>query len=401
MSFWNPLTCITGCLVVYSIGEFLSKKTKGAVSSLLFACILFIEGFWSGILPKDVTTQSGLVAVMSNFGAAFMITNIGTLINLEDMIREWKTVVIAIFSIVAIGLICFTAGSLLFGREYALIAAPPVAGSTVAGIIVTGMAEAAGRPELAAFAVLILSLQKFFGIPISTFCIRKDLRDKQKSGYFKQEAENKKELRLPSMRVFKETPKYLRTNTIYICKVALVACLADFVGKATLIPGSDPVNYILNPNIAYLLFGLIFARIGFLEKDIFGKANSSGIITFGLLLMLPGSLASLTPSGLAKMIVPVVGILVLCSIGIIGVCAVVGKFLGYSPYASAAIGVTCMLAYPATQIITTEGVDSLEWEGDERQKAMDYMLPKMIIGGFVTVTVVSVAFASIIGPMIF
>lgn len=401
MSFWNPLTCITGCLVVYSIGEFLSKKTKGAVSSLLFACILFIAGFWSGILPKDVTTQSGLVAVMSNFGAAFMITNIGTLINLEDMIREWKTVVIAIFSIIAIGLICFTVGSLLFGREYALIAAPPIAGSTVAGIIVTGMAEAASRPELAAFAVLILSLQKFFGIPISTFCIRKDLKDKQNSGYFKQETTNKKEFKLPSMRIFKETPKNLRTNTIYICKVALVACLADFVGKATLIPGSQPANYILNPNIAYLLFGLIFARIGFLEKDIFGKSNSSGIITFGLLLMLPGSLASLTPSGLAKMIVPVFGILVLCSIGIIVVCGIVGKLLGYSPYASAAIGVTCMLAYPATQIITTEGVDSLEWEEDERQKAMDYMLPKMIIGGFVTVTVVSVAFASVIGPMIF
>ena len=86
---------------------------------------------------------------------------------------------------------------------------------------------------------------------------------------------------------------------------------------------------------------------------------------------------------------------------LIGVCGIVGKLLGYSPYASAAIGVTCMLAYPATQIITTEGVDSLEWEGEERQKAMDYMLPKMIIGGFVTVTVVSVAFASIIGPMIF
>lgn len=401
MSFWNPLTCITGCLVVYSIGEFLSKKTKGAVSSLLFACILFIAGFWSGILPKDVTTQSGLVAVMSNFGAAFMITNIGTLINLEDMIREWKTVVIAIFSIVAIGLICFTVGSLLFGREYALIAAPPVAGSTVAGIIVTGMAEAANRPELAAFAVLILSLQKFFGIPISTFCIRRDLKQKQENGYFKKEAESKSEFKLPSMRIFKETPKYMRTNTVYICKVALVACLADFAGKATLIPGSEPANYILNPNIAYLLFGLIFARIGFLEKDIFAKANSSGIITFGLLLMLPGSLASLTPAGLAKMIVPVVGILVLCSIGIVAVCAFVGKLLGYFPYASAAIGVTCMLAYPATQIITTEGVDSLEWEGDERQKAMDYMLPKMIIGGFVTVTVASVAFASIIGPMIF
>ena len=88
MSFWNPLTCITGCLVVYSVGEFLSKKTKGAVSSLLFACVLFLIGFWSGLLPKDITTQSGLVAVMANFGTAFMITNIGTLINLEDLGME-------------------------------------------------------------------------------------------------------------------------------------------------------------------------------------------------------------------------------------------------------------------------------------------------------------------------
>ena len=383
MSFWNPLTCITGCLVVYSVGEFLSKKTKGAVSSLLFACVLFLIGFWSGLLPKDITTQSGLVAVMANFGTAFMITNIGTLINLEDLIREWKTVVISLFAIAAIALICFT-------------------GSTVAGIIVTSAAEAANRPELAAFAVLVLSVQKFFGIPISTFCIRKELRIKRGSGFFKSNTvEEKSSLKLPSMRIFKETPKNLRSNTIYICKVALVACIADFVGKATLIPGSSPANYILNPNIAYLLFGLIFARIGFLEKDIFAKANSSGIITFGLLLMLPGSLATLSPSGLLSMIVPVFGILLICSIGIIVICGIVGKVLGCSPYTSAAVGVTCMLAYPATQIITTEGVDSFEWEGDERQKAMDYILPKMIIGGFVTVTIASVAFASIIGPIIF
>ena len=107
------------------------------------------------------------------FWYRFMITNIGTLINLEDMIREWKTVVIALVSIGAIALICFTVGSLIFGREYALIAAPPVAGSTVAGIIVTGAAEAANILKSAAFAVLVLSVQNF--VFRFTFCIRKDL----------------------------------------------------------------------------------------------------------------------------------------------------------------------------------------------------------------------------------
>lgn len=295
----------------------------------------------------------------------------------------------------------FTVCSWLFGRDYALIAAPPVAASTVAGIIVTSVAEAANRPELAAFAVLILSVQKFFGIPISTFCIRKELGRKRVMGDFKKAEAAKSSFKLPSMKIFKETPQNLRSNTVYICKVALVACLADFVAKATLIPGSSPANYILNPNIAYLIFGLVFARIGFLERDILVKSNSSGIFTFGLLLMLPGSLAKVTPSGLAKMIIPVFGILLICSIAIVIVCSIAGKFLSYSPYTSSAIGATCMLAYPAAQIITTEAVDSFEWEGEERQRAMDYMLPKMIIGGFVTVTIASVAFASIIGPIIF
>ena len=399
---WTPLNCITVCLFLFAFGEFLSKKTKGAISSLLFACILFIAGFWSGLLPKDVTATSGLTQLMSNFGLALMITNIGTLIDLEDLVREWKTVVIALCSIVAIALVSFTVGSWLFGREAALVAAPPIAGSTVAGIVVTTAAEAANRPDLAALVVLVIAVQKFFGIPISTFCIRKELKNKRGTGYFKQDLAAESTLRLPSMRLFPETPKYLRTNTVYICKVALVACLADFVGKLTLIPGSEPANYILHPNVAYLLFGMIFARIGFLEKDIFAKANSSGIITFGLMLMLPGSLAKLTPSGLASMAFPLFGMLALCSVAIILICGLVGKLLGYSPLASIAIGFACMLAYPATQIITTECVDCFEWEADvEKQRAMDYMLPKMILAGFVTVTIASVAFASILSPIIF
>ena len=135
----------------------------------------------------------------------------------------------------------------------------------------TGAAEAANRPELAAFAVLVLSVQKFFGIPISTFCIRKDLGIKRQQGYFKKQVETTKALRLPSMRIFKETPKNLRTNTIYICKVALVACLADLSGKQHCIPGSSPENYILNPNISYLLFGLIFCKNRVSRKGYFCK----------------------------------------------------------------------------------------------------------------------------------
>ena len=37
----------------------------------------------------------------------------------------------------------------------------------------------------------------------------------------------------------------------------------------------------------------------------------------------------------------------------------------------------------------------------EKVYALDYVMPKMIVGGFTTVTIASVVFAGIIAPMIF
>ena len=38
---------------------------------------------------------------------------------------------------------------------------------------------------------------------------------------------------------------------------------------------------------------------------------------------------------------------------------------------------------------------------EQRARAKAYLLPKMVVGGFVTVTIASVAFASAIAPIIF
>ncbi|MDR1920336.1 MAG: hypothetical protein LBS31_01120, partial [Candidatus Adiutrix sp.] len=264
MTFWNPVASLLICLIVYSAGEILSKKTRGAAPSLLFACFIFLLGFWGGLFPPDLTTRPGLTDLMAKFGIALIITNLGTMISLEDLCQEWKTLVIALVAVVGILLMCFTAGYFMFGREYALIAAAPIAGSTVAGILSINTAEAAGRADLAAFVVLILAVQKFFGIPISTFCIRRELKKKMERGDFSRDEAARAAFKLPSWRFIPETPKSWRSNNVYLTKLALVAALANLAGLATLLPGDGPPNYILNPNISCLLFGLVFARIGFL-----------------------------------------------------------------------------------------------------------------------------------------
>ena len=85
---------------------------------------IFLFGFWLNILPDNVTSAPGLAAAMSNFGVGLLIVNLGTLIDLEDMIKEWKTVVVALLGMVGVVIGAFTIGAMLFGREWALTAVP-------------------------------------------------------------------------------------------------------------------------------------------------------------------------------------------------------------------------------------------------------------------------------------
>ncbi len=401
MQFWNALTCFAVVAAVYAVSEWLSVKSKGTISSLIIASVLFIIGFWSGLFPADITNQTGLLVVMSSFGVALLITNLGTLIDMEDLCREWRTVVIALGGILGIAAVCFTVGTWLFGREYALTAAPPISGGTIAGIIVSEAAQQAGRPELGAFAILVLAFQKFFGMPIATLCLKHDLNRKLKAGDFDRDVVHNDNLKIPNMRIFKEPKKETNTPISNLTRLAIVAAIANFAGLATLIPGSDPANYWLNPNIAYLLFGILFARLGFLQRANIDKAGAGGLLMFGLMVMLPGNFAQITPAELLGMVLPLVGLLALCSIGIVIVCVLLGKLLKYSPAMSASIGVTAMFGYPGTQILSLESTAALDCTEEQRQRALDYVMPKMIVGGFVTVTIASVAFAGIIAPIIF
>ena len=155
------------CVLIYVAGEQISRLSKGNISSLMFASFFFLIGFWT-VLPPDVTTKTGLPALASNFVVALLITNLGAKISLEELLAEWKTVAIAVLGLGGIALVAFTVGTWMFGQEYALTAAPPISGGTIAGVMVQAAAADAGRPELGAFAVLVLSFQKFFGMPIAT-----------------------------------------------------------------------------------------------------------------------------------------------------------------------------------------------------------------------------------------
>ena len=74
----------------------------------------------------------------------------------------------------------------------------------------------------------------------------------------------------------------------------------------------------------------------------------------------------------------------------------VGKALGVSGAMSFAISLTALYGFPADYIITNEAINALTQDEKERQMLTQHMLGPMLVGGFISVTIVSVILAGIL-----
>jgi len=399
MTIWTPLFSIMILAAVFGLGDYVAFKTKGIISGIIVAAIIYLAGFWAGIIPATTTTDTGLPAVMTNFGMALIVTHLGTLIDINDLLKEWKTVLISLAGIIGVGIMMFTVGTAIFGKQYALSAAPPIAGGIVAAIIVSTTATAANLPQFGAFAMLVVACQMFVGIPITSIMLKKvanEFLQKEPTG-----AASTKGLKKISFRIIPESKSGFSSLNLGIAKIAAVACIGYWVSYLTIIPGSSPTNYYLNPYVAYLLFGIIFMELGFLERNSLNVNQTFGLFMLGTLALLPSSFATITPTALLGMLWPLAGLLILGAIGIAIFATIVGKLLHYSVPLSIALGLTAMMGYPGTYVLTMECVNALQASDEDKERVKNYILPKMLVGGFTTVTVASVIFAGIIAPTIF
>ena len=404
-NLWTPLFSLTVFLIVFAVGDAVSYKTKGLISGVIIAAIVYIAGYWTGIIPTSSIASTGLPTMLTAFMIPLLLVNLGTSISISQLLAEWKTVAIALIGLVGLALISFTLSSMLFTREYALSASSPIAGGTIAAIITNEAAVAAGKPEFGAFAMLVVSFQMFIGMPVSSFMLKKEaerlLSNKQLLAVGATDAPEATGKKKFSLRVMGDGPVQYQTTAIITMRVAIIAVIAYFISNLTVIPGSNPTNYILNPNVAYLLFGIIFGEMGFLVKNGLQKAGIYGFTMLCLYSLTPNSFTSVTPQALLDMALPLVGTLILGAIGIAIFSVIAGKFLGYSVYMSTAIGMCALMGYPGTQIVTDDVVNALSASSEEKAAVSNVLLPRMLVGGFTTVSIASVVFAGIITPLIF
>ncbi|HAQ41170.1 MAG TPA: hypothetical protein DCM73_10290 [Clostridiales bacterium] len=247
--------------------------------------------------------------------------------------------------------------------------------------------------SIAVFATLLLVTQTFFGTPVASFCLKREARNVLNNRSITRIEEKEAAITEDSKKkLIPELKKELRTNSILLLKVAFVAFLASKAAELT--------NGTVNVLIVCLVFGVIAREIGFLEKDPMTMANSQGFVMIALLAVIFGNLSSATPEMLMSLIVPIVGCLVLGVIGLSIFAAIAGKILGIDMYMSIAIGSSALFGFPGTFIIPNEVAAVVAKNEEEKKIILEAILPKMIIAGFVTVSIASVVLAGVMTKFI-
>ncbi len=396
----DSLLALTSLCLVFGIGDYVSAKTKSIFSMMFVSSAILLVGFWIG-LPKTIFQDAGL-ANIGGLMIAFLITHMGTLMDFQDLKVQWKTVVISLFAVAGIGIFLFFVGTPILGREYAIVSAPPISGGIVAAIIMGDAAKAKGMETVAVFATLLVVIQGFLGFPVASLLLNKEAkrigkvyrenRSLQESKAFKEVAATTCKHMNTKKKLIPPLSKELQTPCILLAKLGLAAVLGFKLAGLT--------NGIINEYVMCLIIGIIGRETGFLEENIITKANSFGLAMVGLMAVIFGNLTLATPEMIISLLWPLVGSLILGLIGITITSLLLSKPLNYSKEMAISIGVSALFGFPGTFIISNEVANAVGETEDEKQAILNEILPKMLVAGFMTVTISSVILAGFMVKLI-
>lgn len=389
----SQMLALTIVLAILYIGDIVATRTKAWIPSVFVCAVLFLIGYWT-FFPKDIVSIAGIGPVVATMLMYLLITNMGTLLSLKELKNQWKAIVISLAGIVGIIAILFTIGALLFDLKTMIVAVPPLVGGVVAALVMSEGASAAGLEDLAVFAIVIYVIQGFAGYPITSIVLKREakrLLKEHQQGNIQSvtQAEEDVEQSSEQPKLFRKIPTKYNTEYFKFFRLALVGLLA--YGTSTALAPVVTVNAL----VLCLVFGVLASTFGFLERQPLQKANGFGFAIMGLMLFIFDGLKQASPEMLMRIIVPLVVSIVLAVIGMYIFSFIAGKVLKVSPNLAFAVSLTALYGFPADYILTNEVVKSSTADQKEREMLLSHMLPPMLVGGFISVTITSVILAGI------
>jgi hypothetical protein len=379
-------------VAVLFIGDVVSVRTKAWIPSVFVCAVLFLLGYWT-FFPSDIVAVAGIPPVVASMMIYLLITNMGTLLSLKQLKQQWKTILISLAGILGIVVALFTVGTLIFDFKTVIVAIPPLVGGIVSALIMSEGAADAGLATLSVFAIVIYAMQGFAGYPLTSIVLNKEgkrlLAKYRKGELVVEKTDNSSEEPENELKLFRKLPKKYNTEYFKFFRLALVGYLA-YLTSTWLAP-----IITVSPYVLCLLFGIIGASVGFLERQVLQKANGFGMAILVLMLFVFDGLKVATPSMMLEILYPLVVCIALGVIGMYIFSFFIGKVLKVSKEMAFAVSLTALYGFPADYIITNEVINSLTEDEKEREALTSHMLPPMLVGGFISVTIVSVILAGL------
>ncbi len=379
-------------LAIFALGEIVAEKTRAILSATLVIAVVLLIAFWCG-LPADIFDTAAVTGI-ANVLIGILITSMGTMIDFPELKRQWKTVVVSLVCVICGVALIVVVCPLLMGHDMAIAGAPIFAGANTAALLMTSTLTEKGLADLSSFVILVLVAQNFVGIPVASILLRKDAQSflKDKGNIALYAHGDAAAAAGEAKRKLLELPKSLNKPSIKLLKLGLVAALSQFCAGLT--------NGTIHFFVFALLFGILFSELGFLEKNILPQTESNGMIVFTTTVIIFTNLANTTPQQLIDMLVPLLLLLVTGVVGVAVAGLILSKVLHMAPGMAISLGLTCTFGFPTTMFIPKEVANAMSSNEEERAAIENYMLPKMVTAGFVTVTISSVLIAGVVVKML-
>ena len=372
---------------IFAIGDFAGVATKAKLSAVFVALLLFLVGFMSGALPPDIIKKAGL----TDFGAmtsALLVFHMGTMINIKQLIQEYKTVITAILSMVVV-MLAVLAVSPIIGMKNAITTIPVLNGGIISTQIMTSGAQKAGLLIPAALATILYAIKKFAGsYPASFFGVKeaKIILEEYRANKLVLSTTDSKATEAPVKEGFADRNKKYFTDFVCIAVSVCFAWISVSLGKLT------PINF----SIWALLSGAVLGYFRFVPERILEKGKTSGILSMLVFAIIVPSLAKVTFNDLLTMGFYMIVILgaSLAALYLVFYILPGWKIRG-SKNLAMGIALGQFLGFPATFLIANEVAKAVTDDEKEQEAVLAVIMPSYVVAGLATVTTFSIVIAGI------
>lgn len=379
-------------LTALALGEIISIKTKAIIPSVFVTALVFLVGYWT-IFPADILEKAGFTPSVIQLSLFCLITHMGTMISLKELIAQWKTFAISIVGICGICFGTLVLGRIFFDWDMLVVATPPLTGGVVASIIMSQAAEAKGLSKLAVLAVGMYVMQGFAGYPLTAIAL--NIEGKRLLHKFRKKEIKRKEISEETSdkkTLIPQLPKKYQTTYILLLKLGILSQVSIFI--------TNLINKTVSEFVVCLVVGAIAAELGIIERRPLNLSGTFGFFITGLMAFIFGGLAKSTPEMVRELMIPFIGIIGFGVVGLVIFSIIAAKIFKESVPMAIAISLNALYGFPVNYTLTNDAAMALGKTEEEVDFLTESMLPKMLIGGFASVTIVSVIIAGIFAKML-